>query len=119
MALNGIPVGFTDEYTYVGMTFVSDAMQPVRAQHYSGKEECTVDCRCDLQRRLVRGDAPALPGEGLFNARVDPRLTAGCEVALDGAMRLLAPLQKAQHAFLRHLDSRWSEPQRAEGILFF
>lgn len=46
---------------------------------------------------------PPLQGLRLYNARVDPHLTAACEVVIDVDPPLLRPLQLIQHKFLQRL----------------
>lgn len=101
--LNGNPVGFTNEYCYVGMTFVSDARN-IFAQHYAKKEKSARSiANVTFSLEAFVGSLPPLQGKRLYNSRVDPHLTAGCEVALDVNMNLLKPLQQIQHTFMQRL----------------
>ncbi|KAJ7106410.1 hypothetical protein C8R43DRAFT_1080688 [Mycena crocata] len=49
------------------------------------------------------GVLPPREGLQLYKARVDPHLTAGCEVVLDTDLSLVAHLEKPQKHFLRRL----------------
>ncbi|KZP22953.1 hypothetical protein FIBSPDRAFT_696257, partial [Athelia psychrophila] len=74
------------------------------ARHYARKEKSARSiANVTFSVESFVGTLPPFQGKRLFNARVDPHLTAGCEVALDVDMRLLAPLQKVQHTFLQRL----------------
>lgn len=101
--LNGKPVNFTNEYSYVGMTFVSDARN-IFAKHYARKEiSARSIANVTFSVESFVGSLPPFQGKRLYNARVDPHLTAGCEVALDVDMALLKPLQKVQHTYMQRL----------------
>ncbi|KZP03236.1 hypothetical protein FIBSPDRAFT_692711, partial [Athelia psychrophila] len=101
--LNGQPVGFTNEYAYVGLTFVSDAPN-IFARHYAKKEKAARSVANVLfSLEAFIGALPPLQGKRLYSARVDPHLTSACEVSLDVDMRLLKPLQKIQHTYLQRL----------------
>lgn len=101
--LNGEPVGFTNEYAYVGLTFVSDSSN-IFARHYVKKEKSArAIANIIFSVESFIGALPPLHGKRLYNARVDPHLTAACEVSLDVDMRLLKPLQKVQLTYLQRL----------------
>ena len=101
--LNGVPIKFTDEYTYVGLTFVSNAVN-IFTKHYTikaTKARSIANVTFTLDSFI--GSLPPFQGKRLYNARVDPHLTSACEVALDVNLPLLALLQKVQHTFLCRL----------------
>jgi Reverse transcriptase (RNA-dependent DNA polymerase) len=100
---NEMPIKFTDEYTYVGVTFVSSALN-IFAKHYKNKTAAARSvANVTFALDSFIGSLPPFEGKRLYNARVDPHLTSGCEISLDVNMVLLAPLQKVQHTFLRRL----------------
>jgi hypothetical protein len=101
--LDGLPVKFTDEYTYVGVTFVSHSVN-IFAKHYANKSN-TAHSIANVTFSMDSFVGSLLPFEGkcLHTARVDPHLISACEICLDVNVTLLAPLQKIQHTYFRRL----------------
>ncbi|KAF7973545.1 hypothetical protein HWV62_14906 [Athelia sp. TMB] len=101
--LNGTPVKWTDNYTYVGVTFAS-GHRNIFTLHYERKAAKAKSVAGSIfSVESFVGSLPPLQGIRLYNARVDPHLTAACEVAIDVDMQLLKPLQAVQHTFLQRL----------------
>ncbi|KZP21397.1 hypothetical protein FIBSPDRAFT_671446, partial [Athelia psychrophila] len=101
--LNGKPIQFTNEYTYVGVTFAS-GYRNIFARHYEKKASSARAIANTLfSVETFVGSLPPLQGKQLYNSRVDPHLTCACEVVLDVDMNLLLPLQKIQHTYLQRL----------------
>jgi hypothetical protein len=91
---NGVPIGFTDEYTYVGVTFASN-FRNIFAKQYTVKAlKARTIANSVFSIEYSVGSLPPLQGKHLYNARVDPHLTAACEIFPDDDLSLLAPLQK-------------------------
>ncbi|KAF7964774.1 hypothetical protein HWV62_3128 [Athelia sp. TMB] len=101
--LNGTPIKWTDNYTYVGVTFAS-GHRNIFALHYEKKAAKAKSVAGSIfSVESFVGSLPPLQGLRLYNARVDSHLPAACKVAIDVAMPLLKPLQAVQHTFLQRL----------------
>ncbi|OSD07970.1 hypothetical protein PYCCODRAFT_1357714 [Trametes coccinea BRFM310] len=87
--------------TYVGMTFSTTAADMFHA-HYDAKVTTARRVAgAALALHSYVGSIPPLIALCLYRARVEPHLTAGCEVALDVHNRCLSDLVAVQHLFLR------------------
>lgn len=114
--LNGVPVKFSSEYTYVGVTFTSTATN-IFANHYINKAvKARSVANVTFCLESFIGSLPPADGKRIYNARIDPHLTSGCEVSLDVNMHLLALLQKIQHTFIRCLIGL--NPRAMRAVLF-
>ena len=100
---DGIPIKFTDEYTYVGITFVSNFRNIFAKQYQNKALKARTIANAIFSIESFIGSLPPLQGKRLYNGRVDPHLVAACEISLDVDPLLLAPMQKVQHTFLRRL----------------
>ncbi|KZP11407.1 hypothetical protein FIBSPDRAFT_756733 [Athelia psychrophila] len=101
--LNGVPIQFTSEYTYVGVTFAS-GHRNIFARHYEKKAVTARGIANTIfSVETFIGSLPPLQGKRLYNSRVDPHLTSACEIVIDIDKTLLAPLQKIQHTYLQRL----------------
>lgn len=87
----------------MGVTFTSTATN-IFANHYINKAvKARSVANVTFCLESFIGSLPPADGKRIYNARIDPHLTSGCEVSLDVNMHLLAPLQKIQHTFIRRL----------------
>ncbi|KAL0562791.1 hypothetical protein V5O48_019287, partial [Marasmius crinis-equi] len=103
MLVGGNPIKLVHKFKYVGMWFTS-THRYIFAVHYSekaAKARTTTNGSFVAQQYI--GSLPPIDGITLYNARVDPHLTFGCEVSLDVDPSLLASLEDVQLAFLRRL----------------
>ncbi|PIL29435.1 hypothetical protein GSI_08377 [Ganoderma sinense ZZ0214-1] len=101
--LHGCPVRYADEATYVGVTLSSttpDIFQP----HYTRKAQAARTlANATLSLESYMGILPPRMLHTLYQARVDPHLTYGCEVMLDVCPSSVAQLEAVQHTVLRRM----------------
>ena len=120
LTIGGHRLAWTATYTYVGITFTSThryfhspclygpsayhIARYIFAPHYKTKETKARNIAqgCFAAQAFV-GPIPVWDGRMLYQARVDPHLTYGCEVCLDIDPALLLPLERVQHDFFRRL----------------
>jgi hypothetical protein len=97
------PITLVHEYKYVGVWYTS-VTGHILSKHYSVKaSKARSVAFTAFTLESIVGVLPPREGLILYKARVDPHLTAGCEVVLDVDLSLLSALEKPQKYFLRRL----------------
>ncbi|KII83516.1 hypothetical protein PLICRDRAFT_148104 [Plicaturopsis crispa FD-325 SS-3] len=91
------------KYKYVGVMFRS-THRYIFADQYTAKaaKGRSMSYAIFAMESFI-GGLPAFEGKTLYMARLDPHLTAGCEVVLDVETELLGLLEDVQHKFIRRL----------------
>ncbi|KAI5897156.1 uncharacterized protein SCHCODRAFT_01124747 [Schizophyllum commune H4-8] len=101
--VDGVPLDIVTSYKYVGVTIRSDHRN-VFATHYVIKaSKGTSVGRAAFSVESIVGTLPVRDGKTIYLARVDPHLTAGCEVVLDMDPDALKLLVNSQTSFIRRL----------------
>lgn len=91
------------QFQYVGMHFQTDSKDMFTQQYKVNVEKAVrMSSMCLAVNRMV-GSPPTWDARTLYMARVDPYLTAGCEVSLDVVDAHLESLEKVQHQHLRRI----------------
>ncbi|RDX40928.1 hypothetical protein OH76DRAFT_1302111, partial [Lentinus brumalis] len=113
LSVSDTPIAFVPTITLVGVTFSSTA-HDVLKEHYVRKEKTARNMAnsCLALEGFVGAVPPAIL-LSLYQARVDPHLVAGCEVALDVRPSALNGLERVQHTYLRRLLGLGPRSQRA------
>ncbi|RDX44988.1 hypothetical protein OH76DRAFT_1305487, partial [Lentinus brumalis] len=113
LSVSETPIAFVPTITLVGVTFTSTAHNVLK-DHYLRKETTARNMAnsCLALEGFV-GPVPPTILLSLYQARVDPHLVAGCEVALDVRPTALAGLERVQHTYLRRLLGLGPRSQRA------
>lgn len=113
LLLYGEALAWSAEAAYVGMTFQSTARY-IFARNYALKAATARNvASVTFSVEGYMGRLPALAASKLYRARVDPHLTAGCEVAIDICATSLDALERVQHKFLRRALGLGSHTQLA------
>ncbi|KAH9856691.1 hypothetical protein C2E23DRAFT_772152 [Lenzites betulinus] len=111
LILYGEALTWTAEAAYVGMTF-SSTSRNIFARHYTLKAAAAMRVSsATFCLESYIGRLPSLVACDLYRARVDPHLTAGCEVAIDVGASGLDALERVQHRFLRRALALGSHAQ--------
>ncbi|KAJ7168699.1 hypothetical protein C8R46DRAFT_898032 [Mycena filopes] len=101
--LNGLEIGYKENFCYVGMTFQSTTKN-IFAAHYSKKASTARGTAYSvLGLESYVGDLPPKEGRLLYMACIDPHLISAADVMVDVDDTALAKLEKVQTSFLRRL----------------
>ncbi|KAF9038844.1 hypothetical protein BDZ89DRAFT_1129597 [Hymenopellis radicata] len=110
LTLDGKPVPYTTEHTYVGIT-INSAESNMFAQHCRN-DDCNAVHMTSAARRTgnalfsierVIGSLPPVEGRMLYNARIDPYFISGADVILDISPTLVEDMYSVQLSLLRRL----------------
>ncbi|KAF8994366.1 hypothetical protein BDZ89DRAFT_898168, partial [Hymenopellis radicata] len=105
LTLDGKPVPYTTEHTYVGIT-INSAESNMFAQHCRNMTSAarrTGNALFSIER--VIGSLPPVEGRMLYNARIDPYFISGADVILDISPTLVEDMYSVQLSLLRRLLS--------------
>ncbi|KAF5386614.1 hypothetical protein D9615_001545 [Tricholomella constricta] len=109
ITINGVPVKFVTEHTYVGITFDFDSPSMFRKHCTTKASAASGISGATFTLDSFVGAIPPSDARQLYMARVDPHLIHGCEVILDVDRAALNELEKVQRTFIRrmlHLSAR-------------
>ncbi|KAK1216305.1 hypothetical protein PQX77_021070 [Marasmius sp. AFHP31] len=103
--INGIPLKRVNKYSYVGVIFTSTPnRKSFFSSHYqkrAGKGKSVSAATFGVENMV--GSLPCRKARWLYQARVDPHLTFGCEIVVDISKAALNNLEDVQKYFLRRM----------------
>ncbi|KAJ7101519.1 hypothetical protein B0H15DRAFT_919803 [Mycena belliarum] len=114
--LAGHPISFVKTACYLGVWFEMGAKFIWREQYKVKAKKARVIANVILGLDRFIGNIPAWDARTLYMARVDPYLTAGCDVCLDVDRKSLKMLESIQNMFLRRMLGLGSRSMKA--VLF-
>ncbi|KAF5371511.1 hypothetical protein D9615_009610 [Tricholomella constricta] len=109
ITIDGLPVKYVTEYTYVGITFDFASSSMFRTHCTTKASAASGISGATFTLDSFVGTVPPSDGRQLYMARVDPHLIHGCEVIIDVDRAALNELEKVQRTFIRrmlHLSAR-------------